>query len=169
MTDLCIQNVRTIYDLPFIYLQCMGVYLSCAQSLHCCARREGTVHHIHITKLKGASICTMNESQWNQRRGKVNSKAYSLEICLFAFLMSSSTTRLYCGRAPRQSVWQFYVLPHMRQSWETMASVSAGHINDYTDTDPTSRERAATAGVEPGTSSPGVACSTDWANTPPTH
>ena len=47
---------------------------------------------------------------------------------LFGFLTSSSTTRLYRGRAPRQSVWQFYVLPHMRQSWETMTSVSAGHI-----------------------------------------
>ena len=30
----------------------------------------------------------------------------------------------------------------------------------YTDTDPTSRERAATAGIEPGSSSPGVARST---------
>ena len=48
--------------------------------------------------------------------------------CLFGFLTSSSTTRLYSGRAPRQSVWNFYVLPHMRQSWETMTSVSAGHI-----------------------------------------
>ena len=47
---------------------------------------------------------------------------------LVGFLTSSSTTRLYRGRAPRQSVWQFYVLPHMRQSWETMTSVSAGHI-----------------------------------------
>ena len=34
-----------------------------------------------------------------------------------------------------------------------MTSVSAGHII-YTDTDSTSRERAATAGIEPGTSSP---------------
>ena len=53
-------------------------------------------------------------------------------VCLFVwlvgFLMSPSTTRLYCGRAPRQSVWQFYVLPHMRQSWDTMTSVSPGHI-----------------------------------------
>ena len=31
----------------------------------------------------------------------------------------------------------------------------------YTDTDPTSRERVATAGIEPGTSSPGVTRSTD--------
>ena len=52
----------------------------------------------------------------------------SLFVWLVGFLTSSSTTRLYRGRAPRQSVWQFYVLPHMRQSWETMTSVSAGHI-----------------------------------------
>ena len=39
-------------------------------------------------------------------------------------ITSSSTTRLYRGRAPRQ----FYVLPHMIQSWETMTSISAGHI-----------------------------------------
>ena len=51
-----------------------------------------------------------------------------LFVCLVGFLTSSSTARLYRGRAPRQSVWQFYVLPHMRQSWETMTSVSAGHI-----------------------------------------
>ena len=49
-------------------------------------------------------------------------------IRLFVWLTSSSTTRLYRGRAPKQSVWQFYVLPHMRQSKETMTSVSAGHI-----------------------------------------
>ena len=49
-------------------------------------------------------------------------------VCLVGFLTSSSTTRLYRGRAPRQSVWQFNVLPHMRQSWETMTSISAGHI-----------------------------------------
>ena len=37
----------------------------------------------------------------------------------------------------------------------------------YTDTDPTSRERAATAGIEPGTSSLGVGRSTDGATAPP--
>ena len=37
----------------------------------------------------------------------------------------------------------------------------------YTDTDPTSRERADTAWIEPGTSSPGVARCTDWATAPP--
>ena len=45
-------------------------------------------------------------------------------VCLVGFLTSSSTTRTYRGRAPRQ----FYVLPLMRQSWETMTSVSACHI-----------------------------------------
>ena len=50
-------------------------------------------------------------------------------VCLFVwFLNVLVTTRLYRGRAQRQSVWQFYVLPHMRQSWETMTSISAGHI-----------------------------------------
>ena len=49
--------------------------------------------------------------------------AAALFVCLVGFLTSSSTTR-----APRQSVWQFYVLPHMRQSWETVTAVSAGHI-----------------------------------------
>ena len=68
-------------------------------------------------------------------------------------------------RVPRQSVWQFYVLPHVRQSGETMISFSAGHII-LTPTQ-TSRERAATAGIKPGTSWPGVARSTDWATAPP--
>ena len=49
-------------------------------------------------------------------------------FCLVGFLTSSSTTRLYRRLVPRQSVGQFYVLSHMRQSWETMTSVSAGHI-----------------------------------------
>ena len=62
------------------------------------------------------------------------------EDCLFGFLTSSSTTRLYRGRAPRQSVWQFYVLPHMRQSWETMTSVSVCHII-LTPTQPVGRGR----------------------------
>ena len=52
----------------------------------------------------------------------------ALFVCLVGIFTSSSTTSLYRGRAPRQSVWQFYLLPHMIQSWETMTSVSAGHI-----------------------------------------
>ena len=49
-------------------------------------------------------------------------------VCLVGFLTFSTTTRLYRRRTPRQSVWQFYVLPHTRQSGETLTSVSAGHI-----------------------------------------
>ena len=40
-----------------------------------------------------------------------------LFVWLVGFLTPPSTTRLYRGHAPRQSLWQFYVLPHMRQSW----------------------------------------------------
>ena len=57
-----------------------------------------------------------------------SSPAQSPGFCSFGFLTSPSTTRLYRGRAPRQSVGQFYVLPHMRQSWQTMTSDSASHI-----------------------------------------
>ena len=63
--------------------------------------------------------------QKQQQQQKQNEQQQNQLVCLsFGFLTSSSTTRLYHGRAPRQ----FYVLPHMRQSWETMTSVSAGHI-----------------------------------------
>ena len=61
-------------------------------------------------------------------------------FCLFGFLTSSSATRLYRGRTPRQIVWQLYVLPHMRQSWETMTFVSVGHII-LTPTQPVGRGR----------------------------
>ena len=53
---------------------------------------------------------------------------FFLLVCLVGFLTFWSTTGLYRGRAPRQSVLQFYVLPRMRQSGQTMTSVSAGHI-----------------------------------------
>ena len=103
---------------------------------------------------------------FNSRSGRNGGEVgeRSLFVCLVGFLTPPSTTRLYRRQAPRQSVWQFYVLSNMRQSWETMTCLSRSH---YTDTDPTSRERAATAGIESGTSSPGVARSTDWAATPP--
>ena len=85
---------------------------------------------------------------------------FCLFVWLVGFLTSSSTTRLYRGWAPRQSVRQFYMLPHTRQSerGDHDLCLSRSH---YTDMNSTSRERAATAGVEPRTSSPGVAHSTD--------
>ena len=88
-----------------------------------------------------------------------------LFVCLFGFLTSSSTTRLYRGRAPRQE--RLTILPaatHETELGDHDFCLSRSH---YTDTDPTCRERAATAGIEPGTSSPGVARSTAELPRPP--
>ena len=79
-------------------------------------------------------------------------------VCLFGFLTSSSTTRLYRGRAPRQErLTILRAATHKTELGDHDFCLSRSH---YTDTDPTCRERAATAGIEPGTSSPGVARST---------
>ena len=79
-------------------------------------------------------------------------------VCLFGFLTSSSTTRLYRGRAPRQErLTILRAATHETELGDHDFCLSRSH---YTDTDPTCRERAATAGIEPGTSSPGVARST---------
>ena len=78
--------------------------------------------------------------------------------CLFDFLTSSPTTRLYRGRAPRQRLTILRAATHETELVDHDFCLSRSH---YTDIDPTSRERAATAGIEPGTSSPGVARSTD--------
>ena len=76
-------------------------------------------------------------------------------VCLFGFLTSSSTTRLYRGRAPRQErLTILRAATHETELGDHDFCLSRSH---YTDTDPTCRERAATAGIEPGTSSPGVA------------
>ena len=88
-----------------------------------------------------------------------NGKFICLFVWLVVFLTSSSTTRLYRGRAPRQSI-----LTILRAA--TLETELGDHDfclsrSHYTDTDPTSRERAATAGIEPGTSAPEVARSTD--------
>ena len=75
-------------------------------------------------------------------------------VCLFGFLTSSSTTRLYRGRAPRQErLTILCAATHETELGDHDFCLSQSH---YTDTDPTCRERAATAGIEPGTSSPGV-------------
>ena len=62
---------------------------------------------------------------------------------------------------------------HRSQDWRLAILCAATHETErrdrshYTDTDPTSRERVARAGIEPRTSSPKVTCSTDWATSPP--
>ena len=89
-------------------------------------------------------------SSWQIRRER--------KVCLFGFLTSSSTTRLYRGRAPRQErLTILRAATHETELGDHDFCLSRSH---YTDTDPTCRERAATAGIEPGTSSPGVARST---------
>ena len=88
-----------------------------------------------------------------------------LFVCLFGFLTSSSTTRLYRGRAPRQErLTILRAATHETELGDHDFCLSRSH---YTDTDPTCRERAATAGIEPGTSSPGVARSTAELPRPP--
>ena len=77
---------------------------------------------------------------------------------MVGFLTSSSTTRLYRGRAPRQErLTILRAATHETELGDHDFCLSRSH---YTDTGPTCRERAATAGIEPGTSSPGVARST---------
>ena len=84
---------------------------------------------------------------------------------MFGFLTSSSTTRLYRGRAPRQErLTILRAATHETELGDHDFCLSRSH---YTDTDPTCRERAATAGIEPGTSSPGVARSTSELPRPP--
>ena len=84
---------------------------------------------------------------------------------LVGFLTSSSTTRLYRGRAPRQErLTILRAATHETELGDHDFCLSRSH---YTDTDPTCRERAATAGIEPGTSSPGVARSTAELPRPP--
>ena len=49
--------------------------------------------------------------------------------CLFGWFSNVLVNNKTISRTgPKTDVWQFYVLPHTRQSGETMTSVSAGHI-----------------------------------------
>ena len=86
-------------------------------------------------------------------------------VCLFGFLTSSSTTRLYRGQAPRQE--RLTILRAATHKTELGDHDFCLRRSHYTGTDPTCRERAATAGIEPGTSSPGVARSTAELPRPP--
>ena len=74
-------------------------------------------------------------------------------VCLVGFLTSSSTTRLYRGRVPKLASDNFTCCHTRDRVGNHEFCFSWSH---YTDTDPTIRERAATTGIEPRTSSPGV-------------
>ena len=77
---------------------------------------------------------------------------------LVGFLTSSSTTRLYCGPAPRQE--RLTILRAATHETELGGHGFCFSRSHYTDTDPTSREQAAKAGIELRSSSAGVARST---------
>ena len=112
-----------------------------------------------------AKVFSTNVQDWWVERKEFHSarrlaRARAILICLFVwlvvFFMSLSITRLYRGKATLRSIWQFL-------GAATLETELGNHdfcLNQshYTDTDPTSRERAA---------SPGVARSTDWATAPP--
>ena len=103
--------------------------------------------HFHWTSLS-----------WSQQAGKKDRHEWKwdLFVWLVGFLTSSSTTRLYRGRIQRLTSDNFMCC-HTRdragRPWPLSQPV----------TDTTSRERAATAGIKPGTSLPGVEHSTSWA------
>ena len=84
-------------------------------------------------------------------------------VCLFGWLVSYR---------PRQQLGFIADGPQGRASDNFKCCHTCDHDfclswSHYTDTDPTSREPAATAGIEPEFSSPGVTRSTDWAPPPP--
>ena len=68
---------------------------------------------------------------------------YHKLVCLVGFFTASSTTRLYCGQVPRLTILQLHAATHDTERGD---HDSQSH---YIDTDPTSRERAATVGIKP--------------------
>ena len=72
-------------------------------------------------------------------------------VCLVGFLTPSSSTRLYHGRIPRLTSDNFTCCHTETKRGDHDFCLSQSH---YTDTYPTSREWAATAGIKPGTSLP---------------
>ena len=88
---------------------------------------------------------------WGEERGRRISwkrwgRRSSRFVCLFGFLTSSSTTRLYRGRAPRQErLTILHAATHETELGDHDFCLSRSH---YTDTDPTSRERAAMLTLE---------------------
>ena len=87
---------------------------------------------------------------------KVGEIMTCLFVCLIGFLTSSSTTRLHRPKTERLTILR--AATHETELGDHDFCLSRSH---YTDSYPTSRERAATAGIEPGTSSPGDVRSTD--------
>ena len=84
-----------------------------------------------------------------------------LMVGLFGWLVSYRPRQQLSYVATGSQDWHLTILraaTHKTEWRDNDFCLSRSH---YTDTDPTSRERAATAGIEPRTSTPGVAHSTD--------
>ena len=123
-----------------------------------------------IRKIKEILSMKIDIAGWKNCALQKEKKTWFVLFCLFGwlvgFLMSSSTIRLYRGRVPRLTSDNFTRC----HTWDRGPGgdhdfcLSRSH---YTNTDPTSRERATTVGIEPRTSSSGVARSTNWATAPP--
>ena len=89
-----------------------------------CERQRSALLLLQTFGVDHTRTQTLSAWSWNNIHQRWFS--YGGLVVWFGFLTSSSTTRLYHGRAPRPSVWQFYVLLHMRQSWETHDFCQAG-------------------------------------------
>ena len=96
----------------------------------------------------------------------IEETAVGLFVCLVGFVKSLPTTLLgYIADGPQD--WRRTIISaatHETEQGDHDFCLSRSHC---TDTHPTSRERAAAAGMESWTSSPGVARSTDWATVTP--
>ena len=123
-----------------------------------CKRELGHDHFMCVRITNGRTVLTDDRVDWRSATAEART---GLAICLFGFLTSSSTTRLYRGRVPRLTSDNFRCF-HTRDRAGIMTSVSAGHIMLTP-----SKGRAATAVIEPWTSSAGIARSTDWATALP--
>ena len=107
-----------------------------------------TNQHSKITHCYQRKVFYLGASKTTSVNQPMGSKLLSLLLC-FVFLWSSSSTRLYCGLTSDN-----FTCCHTRDR--------AGRLlSQCTDTDPTSREQAATAGTETRASSAGAARSTD--------
>ena len=95
-----------------------------------------------------------------------SSKQLAEPVCLFGWFLNVPVNYLAISQTgPRiERLTILRAATHETELGDHDFCLSPSH---YSDTDPTRRERAATAGIKPRTSSPGIARSTGWATAPP--
>ena len=71
----------------------------------------------------------LTNSDWRFRETLFRIKTTTVMISfLFVWFLNVLVSKYAISRTgPKTDVWQFYVLPHTRQSGKTMTPVSAGH------------------------------------------